>query len=565
MWKLYILYGCQGLLKWHIDSCRLWKKPSRVTSLPAWSLQIRVVNECEQKVVDCWHVSKSTKSIFTSTTCLWLIRDALDSVSQKTGRKRVACVTPEHVTTTIAASPLIPLHCLHSTCPLDLPNRNQLIPVLTVLCHILRSREIKRHKRQVRMRVLVRSGILLGVTDIVRYQSHHWLYWGISFVIEKIKVWSDDKSQERQWKWKAGFTKWMIPSVGVNVKFQPDSATPELEQSCTDVFTLLSCFRYTSVQFFWFWLFSQISDCLTKFSNWGTGKMYWRTRNPKFPLPVDLCGTSMVCPTQDQNDVWKTRCDVGYVRNKIFTFDSRGWRSSCFGSPLRRRCVEVVAWTETARPSCLPRLNGEFFSRNRLPAEHAQNVCDPFRTQTSDSTQELCFRVEPFDTWLRSGAPTQRNQTKIKTSPLAACEQRWLGFVLLRFLCAFLSLLKKLLFQYRQRFVEHICASVQMCKMCKISEHESAVYNSAIIQPVVGARIVVDMVSSHIAKRIPVQSHNSFLDQKSRKVIVWFYRNPFCTVWEPCLRLQNFSPERRSLQSQTLRRATWRCDVRVRR
>ncbi len=36
-------------------------------------------------------------------------------------------------------------------------------------------------------------------------------------------------------------------------------------------------------------------------------------------------------------------------------------------------------------------------------------------------------------------------------------------------------------------------------------------------------------------KNGPVQSHNSFLDQRSRKVIVWFHRAHFCTVWEPCL------------------------------
>ena len=35
-------------------------------------------------------------------------------------------------------------------------------------------------------------------------------------------------------------------------------------------------------------------------------------------------------------------------------------------------------------------------------------------------------------------------------------------------------------------------------------------------------------------KKVPVQSHNSFLDQRSRKVIVWFHRNHFCAVWEPC-------------------------------
>ncbi len=35
-------------------------------------------------------------------------------------------------------------------------------------------------------------------------------------------------------------------------------------------------------------------------------------------------------------------------------------------------------------------------------------------------------------------------------------------------------------------------------------------------------------------KRVPVQSHNSFLNQRSRKVVVRFHRNHFCTVWEPC-------------------------------
>ncbi len=48
---------------------------------------------------------------------------------------------------------------------------------------------------------------------------------------------------------------------------------------------------------------------------------------------------------------------------------------------------------------------------------------------------------------------------------------------------------------------------------------DSAFYNSAITKPVVCARIVVEM-GSHLTKRVPVQSHNSFLDQRSRKVIV---------------------------------------------
>ncbi len=40
-------------------------------------------------------------------------------------------------------------------------------------------------------------------------------------------------------------------------------------------------------------------------------------------------------------------------------------------------------------------------------------------------------------------------------------------------------------------------------------------------------------VSSPTAKKFPVQSKNSFLDQRSRKVIVWFHRNHFCSVGEP--------------------------------
>ena len=44
-------------------------------------------------------------------------------------------------------------------------------------------------------------------------------------------------------------------------------------------------------------------------------------------------------------------------------------------------------------------------------------------------------------------------------------------------------------------------------------------YNSAITKPVVCARIVIE-IGSHLTKMVPVQSHNSFLDQKSRKVIV---------------------------------------------
>ena len=42
--------------------------------------------------------------------------------------------------------------------------------------------------------------------------------------------------------------------------------------------------------------------------------------------------------------------------------------------------------------------------------------------------------------------------------------------------------------------------------------------------------------SNHL-KMVPVQSHNSLLDQRSWKVIVWFHRNHVCTVWKPCLPL----------------------------
>ncbi len=44
-------------------------------------------------------------------------------------------------------------------------------------------------------------------------------------------------------------------------------------------------------------------------------------------------------------------------------------------------------------------------------------------------------------------------------------------------------------------------------------------YNSETTTLVVSARIAVEM-GSHLTKNVPVQSHNSFLDQRSRKVIV---------------------------------------------
>ncbi len=44
-------------------------------------------------------------------------------------------------------------------------------------------------------------------------------------------------------------------------------------------------------------------------------------------------------------------------------------------------------------------------------------------------------------------------------------------------------------------------------------------YHAAIMRPLVHDLIVVE-VSSHTAKIIPVQSYNSFLDQRSRKIVV---------------------------------------------
>ncbi len=69
----------------------------------------------------------------------------------------------------------------------------------------------------------------------------------------------------------------------------------------------------------------------------------------------------------------------------------------------------------------------------------------------------------------------------------------------------------------------------------QLLERNSTFYHSAITKPVACARIMVEM-GSHLTKRVPVQSHNSFLDQRSWKVIVWFHRNHFCAVWEPCHR-----------------------------
>ncbi len=67
--------------------------------------------------------------------------------------------------------------------------------------------------------------------------------------------------------------------------------------------------------------------------------------------------------------------------------------------------------------------------------------------------------------------------------------------------------------------------AVQTCACC--SSHVSDVplgssswfYHSAISKHVIRAHIMVEM-GFHCTKMVPVQSHNSFLDQRSRKVIV---------------------------------------------
>ena len=50
-------------------------------------------------------------------------------------------------------------------------------------------------------------------------------------------------------------------------------------------------------------------------------------------------------------------------------------------------------------------------------------------------------------------------------------------------------------------------------------ERETTFYHAAIMRPLVHDLIVVE-VSSHTAKLVPVQSYNSFLDQRSQKVVV---------------------------------------------
>ncbi len=56
-------------------------------------------------------------------------------------------------------------------------------------------------------------------------------------------------------------------------------------------------------------------------------------------------------------------------------------------------------------------------------------------------------------------------------------------------------------------------------------------HDSAITKPVMCVRIVVEM-GSYLTKRgsFPVQSHNSFLNKRSRKVIARFHRNHSCAV-----------------------------------
>ncbi len=65
---------------------------------------------------------------------------------------------------------------------------------------------------------------------------------------------------------------------------------------------------------------------------------------------------------------------------------------------------------------------------------------------------------------------------------------------------------------------------------------DSRFHHAAVPKPLVRDLIVVE-VTSPTAKKVPVQSYNSFLDQRSGKVIVLFHTNHFCSVGEPLLRL----------------------------
>ncbi len=64
-------------------------------------------------------------------------------------------------------------------------------------------------------------------------------------------------------------------------------------------------------------------------------------------------------------------------------------------------------------------------------------------------------------------------------------------------------------------------------------------YNSAITKTVVCACIMVEM-GSRLTIMVPVQSHNSFLDQRSR-IVAWCYRTYFYTVREPHVHVRVWS------------------------
>ncbi len=68
-----------------------------------------------------------------------------------------------------------------------------------------------------------------------------------------------------------------------------------------------------------------------------------------------------------------------------------------------------------------------------------------------------------------------------------------------------------------------VCDCETECALVSIWLQESF-YNSAITKLVVCTHIVVQM-GSHFTRRVPFPSHKSCLDQRSRKVIVWFHRN----------------------------------------
>ncbi len=59
------------------------------------------------------------------------------------------------------------------------------------------------------------------------------------------------------------------------------------------------------------------------------------------------------------------------------------------------------------------------------------------------------------------------------------------------------------------RYIRDVCRNAEYFLR---NVREKNFYNSAITKPVVCARIVVEM-GSHLKKKVPIQSHNSFLDQ----------------------------------------------------